>query len=559
VALVAGKTTIARLYLGTPGASRVKVRGTLTVKNGTQPAVSVPSLNEIVVDPALNGLLDRKRYGIALSLNFLLPASAIAAGTVTLQIASITDPSTGQSATVSGAVTTTVTFVAGAPLRLRLLGIRYQNAAGTQIATPTQRDADMIFSWLRRAYPIARLDATYAVVNANKRWPFTSTDVNAQLAAIRRQDVTAGTDRRTHYYGVVPDGIDFMRGAASALPVAAPDPSVVASGPTGSSGFAWDTDGVYGDWYGGHELAHTFGRLHPGFCNGNSPDDGAFPYANGQLADAASAAFVGLDTGDAAMMLPLAALPGRDWHDVMTYCDRQWTSAYTYDAIRVRLLAEDAMGAGAQPAAGLGMAMTNSEPRLINVVATLDLDAGTGEIQYVQPVAAAAADDYVPHADGAVELRIQDRDSNVVDEVRVPYRVESDREEKTTAIVDAVIRVPENAANVTLLYHGRELHTFARAARLSNVSAVRGIAEEGPLPNAIAWDSPEAEDPSITYSVQVSRDGGAVWETVAVGVSDPIVPIDPADYPDASELQVRVRATDGFAVTNVSENTVRLR
>jgi hypothetical protein len=29
-----------------------------------------------------------------------------------------------------------------------------------------------------------------------------------------------------------------------------------------------------------------------------------------------------------------------DWHDVMTYCDQEWLSPYTYQAIRSRLLAE---------------------------------------------------------------------------------------------------------------------------------------------------------------------------------------------------------------------------
>jgi len=38
-------------------------------------------------------------------------------------------------------------------------------------------------------------------------------------------------------------GLNFMRGLASGIPTT-PDPSTVASGPTGTSGFAWDTDGA---------------------------------------------------------------------------------------------------------------------------------------------------------------------------------------------------------------------------------------------------------------------------------------------------------------------------
>ena len=48
--------------------------------------------------------------------------------------------------------------------------------------------------------------------------------------------------------------------------------------------------------------------------------------------------------GDASLGISMRALPGPQWHDVMTYCDRQWMSSYTYDGIRQRLLAEDALG-----------------------------------------------------------------------------------------------------------------------------------------------------------------------------------------------------------------------
>lgn len=557
VVLVAGKVTVARLYLGVQGANRIRVRGKLTVKNGSQAAVVIPSLNEVDIDTALNGQLPRKRSDIALSLNFLLPAQTIVAGTATLTIDSITDPATGSAVPVTGAATTTVTFVAGAPLRLRLIGMRYQNTTGPQTVAPAQRDVDLIFSWLRRAYPIPRLDATYVVVNATKRWEFDATDVNAQLAAIRRQDIAAGTDRRTHYYGVVADGFGFMRGRASAIPQT-PDPSAVASGPTGSVGFAWDRDGSYGDWYTAHELGHTFGRFHPGFCN-QTFDDTQYPYQNGQLADAGSKPFVGVDTGDGAAAIAMAALPGVDWHDVMTYCERQWLSDYTYEAIRTRLLAEDALGSG-QAGAGMELKTVAGHDRLINVVATMNLSDNSGHIAYVHPVPAAAQDDYTVYSDGEAALRIRDRDGNV-SEISVPYRLESRAEDQPrTAIIDAVIPVPDGVAGVSLVYQNNVLDTFQRGASPSPVSGVRALeAAAGTEGAAIVWDSQEAADPSVTYSVQVSRDEGATWETIAVNVPDPEVTVNPADYPDSPQLRVRVSATDGFDVTDVSESTVNLQ
>ena len=95
-------------------------------------------------------------------------------------------------------------------------------------------------------------------------------------------------------------------------------------------------------------MAHILGRRHPGFCRDQEPDDLNYPFKNGQLGDE-NHAFVGFDVGDAALGLPMKALPGEQWHDVMTYCDFQWISSYAYEGVRRRLLAEDALVSGTGP------------------------------------------------------------------------------------------------------------------------------------------------------------------------------------------------------------------
>jgi hypothetical protein len=66
--------------------------------------------------------------------------------------------------------------------------------------------------------------------------------------------IFTGEYGRYVYYGMVDDGGGFMRGKAAGIP------GTIASDPTGSGRFAWDTDGSNGDSYGGHEIAHTCGR-----------------------------------------------------------------------------------------------------------------------------------------------------------------------------------------------------------------------------------------------------------------------------------------------------------
>ena len=120
---------------------------------------------------------------------------------------------------------------------------------------------------------------------------------------------------------------------------------MVASGPAGvPNGWSGDTDASFADWYGAHELGHTYQRRHPGFPPADQdrdPLETGFPYPEGLITTTPDNRFAGLDVGDAALGLPMRVLPGNTHHDVMTYAPRQWLSAYTYEGIYTRLLAED--------------------------------------------------------------------------------------------------------------------------------------------------------------------------------------------------------------------------
>ena len=246
----------------------------------------------------------------------------------------------------SESMSTTVTFVKAPPLRIRAVGLRYLDQ-GIPF-TPEARHFQYLRSYLARAYPTARLEWSQVVVKASFNPPFeqgTSLLANAQLAALRSREVSAGIDPRTHYIGLVDDGNGrhFMRGRASGIPgVAAPD--TVCSAPVGRpGGFSGDHDDSYADWYGAHELGHTFGRFHPGFpAVAQGQDDPSFPYPGG-LMSGTTDTVVGLDMGDPALGLPRRVLDGQQHHDVMTYADRQWVSDYTFNAILARLMSEDAL------------------------------------------------------------------------------------------------------------------------------------------------------------------------------------------------------------------------
>lgn len=560
VTLIAGKRTVVRAYLSYQSGTPIRVRGELAVRRTAGgPVETLSSINEVTVDPAQNGQLRTKREDAGLSLNFALRDPMVAAGALFVSLASAVNVETGDPVPLAAdGREVGVTFRDAPPLRVRIIGLRYRTGNPPISHVPSDLDFARTLSWLRRAYPVAEVIATRAIVDATAPWPFTCNRANAQISAIRNLDMQGGADPRTHYYGLVGDGGGFMRGCAS-VP-STPNPAAVGSGPAGPRDFGWDTDGSYADWYTGHELGHTFGRRHPGFC-GETHDDLQFPYPNGQLSTN-DGAFVGFDVGDPAGGLDMRALPGTQWHDVMTYCARQWLSAYTYEGIRRRLAAENPLGPGPSLAisgaherdaarAREELALELATGRHINVVGSVNLTPPTGEILYVNPVSGVLSP--APPPGGPVRIRVLAGDGSVLAEHPAEVKVDSCTRpgEDVTGVVDATIPLDPAARAVELVVDGQTVDTFQAAGGRPAVRNLRR-APAGAESLALAWDDDAAADPKVTYNVQASVDGGRTWQTVALGSSTPEVTIDRRQFAGANRVQVRVIATDGFTSSVVT-------
>src|SRR5439155_27078337 len=80
--LVAGKTTVVRVYLGTDSATLVKVRASLHVRRNATGStwIQVPSAGPVSLVAAENGQLRAMRENLGNSLVFELPLAATAAG-----------------------------------------------------------------------------------------------------------------------------------------------------------------------------------------------------------------------------------------------------------------------------------------------------------------------------------------------------------------------------------------------------------------------------------------------------------------------------------------------
>jgi hypothetical protein len=584
VPLVAGKTTVVRVYLSTTSATPIGVRGVLQARLNTPGSTwtQIPSVGTVTLKSSENGQLRLKRENLAKSLVFELPAATTAAGAWTIALSQLQrlTPTVSPLPLPAGA-SRVVTFLSTPPLRVRVIGIRYTDSthgpAQTHVASAN--DFALIRSWLQRAYPVSTVVWSQAVVSGPLPWPFDAAQNNAFIRALRVQDVTHGADKRTHYFGLVDDagGLNFMRGLASGVP-STPDPATVASGPTGNATFGWDTDGSYGDWYTGHELGHTFGRLHAMFCGATG--GGPYPYPDGQISPN-DGSFVGFDAGDPAHAIARRAVPGVPSHDVMSYCDNQWLSSFTYKGIRDRIVAEAALPAGAPaPAAGAssaggaagGAVVSNTSG--VHVVAIVNRTKRSGSISFVNP-AAAPTEAATP---SEFSLRVLGSGGKVIGEYPGPFHADSCRDagEDDTGIVDATIPASADAAALELVFQGAVLATYRAGRKPGSVKgitsqnagagpslAAAGAAAAAPRPAVVRWTETGAPAAGaglapaglaaaaggVTYMVQLSTDEGKTWQTAGIGLSDPHVELDRTLFDGAKKVMIRITATDGFRST----------
>jgi hypothetical protein len=556
VVLAAGKETWVRAYL-TGVLTSAKVTGTLTVKRGSATVATVAPQADLALVSGPSSLRARREAWTG-SLNFKLPAAATAAGASTFELA--VKEAADSHALICNACSRTVSFATTPALRVRLFALTYTTGTPPTVNAPTATDFDLLASWLGRAYPVATVDHTTVTVASNDTWPFTCNQANAQLSAIRGHDVSNGVDSRTHYLALVTNTGGFMRGCASGVP-SSPDPSTVASSPTGNPSGSnapvnatGDTDASFGDWYGGHELAHTFGRAHPGFCNGNSHDDSSFPYPNGQISDD-QGDDTGLDVGGTAPALPIVVLPGAARFDIMTYCNQpQWLSAYTYAAVRARLIAENgSSGSGGSGTASGGAPAQKpavAAPKagaFIHVVATVDLTAQTAKIRYVTPAKAALPD--ITSAQHA-EIRLLTASGQAIQAVTVALREDTDipAGEHKTALIDAFVPSSANLGGLQIVLGGQVKDEFRAAGvpAAPNALALEPLVENnaaipGERKFRLHW-TPPAGGGNVTYTVEGSSDGKS-WTTIGIGLKDPALTIAEAE---AASPFIRVIATNGF-------------
>jgi hypothetical protein len=559
------KRTFARVYLGLQGATGIdRVSGTLTAfrPDGSRPdgPLLVDSLNTISVRDT-NTLENVRANGTATtssdltsSLTFELPREWLEAGRLHLELANVkveganlNIPCDRCANPNASGLPDIIRFHEVPPLRVWILRVPYQANATAPVITPAQNDVDMLVSWLERAYPTAEVLDTQMLMptqdddpevrdNAGKiiQEGFTCNDLDNEIADFMATQQTQHA--ATRYYGMVDDTGGFMRGCA-------PDFGRYASGPTGCCSWAWDTDGTYGDWYGAHEIAHTFGRKHPGQCT-ESDDDDSYPYDPDGLIGNADFDYQGIDAGNTALGLPMALYDWRDlWADVMTYCDWQWISNYTYKGILSKLCDIDRNNCPDRDeitrTSRAPLRAKGKRKPTLTLGGELNLASDRLELSTLATGRGGTLTDRPKRSDYEIVLRRSGRDRSYPFE---PKEIEDLPAGQELAQIDEVVPFDPRARVIAIEQNGRELaaQKISRSAPSVRLGKVKRKGDEV----KVSWRSRDRDGGKRTHSVLYSSDGKQ-YLPVAAGLKGRSYKVDVSALPGGKKARIRVVANDG--------------
>ena len=443
-------------------------------------------------------------------------------------------------------------------------------AGGKVTYTTAFTDVYQTRSWLQRAYPISDLWMTVrhvdfgmgSIVDPMTRtltYP-TSDDVNRWLTSQRLLDLSeqqwyedkVGSENDIRYYGMVDNRGGFMRGKA-------PLDGRVGSGPTGRAA-SWDSDGIFGDWYTGHELGHSYDRLHvqgtsggaSGTCGGEVDTDSAYPHANGFISTATNgnSAFFGFDVGTREIF-------GPRWRDVMTYCANQWISEYTYEGIM------DYLQASVTPLSAPTQILTVTD-RLL-VVGTTDAAAQSIDLQplFILP----DAPDVAPRVPGnfAIVLRSDDH-SELARYAFTPTEMGpgpgdpelDDQDEEPSLLISELVPYVAGANQVIVEGPSGTLATVSAGAAVPNVAITAPNGGEFLSGDTIqvTWTASDTDGDPLAFLVQFSPDNGATWETLAQNLTGTSVELDRSNIQTTSDGLFRVWVTDGIHTNRDTSDAV---
>lgn len=531
VTLIARKRTFVRCYVQSDAGTINNVNARLRVYRGaTYWGILSPSNSGSQIN--IRTSPDRAQLNHA--YYFDVPTGWLTAGTVRFECEvnlpkKYAENDYGNNVRSSG----NLTFVNSREMNIAMIDINYFWGGVERHVRSVDRTR--LAAWLRAAYPIHKLNVYYGYFDPPYDSLPNADTVNGDLAWNKAKKVFgAGETSSWRYYGQAYDIGGFMRGKSVGTP------GNVAVGPTGDTG-GWDPDGNYGDWYGGHENGHSYGRAHvqgapyagSGQCGDEAGPDGSYPYAQGRMSPQSTmwtnSTLYGFDWS---LATPFIVPP--TWYDVMTYCPGQWISDYTYEAIYNRM---------------------NTEPVLLNtpslagehlgVFGTIITATDTVTLSTLYRVPE-GSDVFGRDISGTYHIKLLDAGHGVLADYNFSPRGTPEPEEPTQSIMEFV---PWVTGTQYVVIANAAQHIYTRTVS-SNTPTVTLQAPSGGITLTgssviVSWTAADVDNDVLTFSLDYSTDGGVTWNPLSGQIPSTTVSINLDQLPGSPGGKFRVWVSDG--------------
>lgn len=454
--------------------------------------------------------------------------------------------------------TATLTLRSSPTLRVHLLGWGY-TVNDTYYEPNLYTDVYQARSWIRRTYPLASTTGGYEspdpgvrvatrtindpnlgehvqqtsdfclAIPEEKRNTCAAAYTNSHAMSLRAAE---GIPNDEMIYSMIwyEPTLPFPRGFAD---------GGVSTGPTGTGEGSWDNDGSFGDWYMGHEVGHSLGRNHPSKGNacGHSKSDSGFPHPNAAIG---VDDMWGFDVGDTGLnsLLDPRVYPNTTWRDLMSYCNNQWISDYTYEGIYDSLTASRSAErvsvrparAGVDYIALFGAIYTDANTATFQVVSLWDSPG-----PYELPVGGPYRMRFLNSA--GTELAFHDFSGDAYDD------------EPSIQGYSVVVPFPAATVKVELMRRrdGKLLTTHLISANAPSISNVQLVGAPNPVTGKVTlqWQANDPDGDPLTYDVYYSDDNGATYTAYALALSTTDVQLDTAQMGGSAQARFRVTANDG--------------
>jgi hypothetical protein len=296
------------------------------------------------------------------------------------------------------------------------------------------------------------------------------------------------------------------------------------------------------------ELGHNADRLHapcgnPGGVDGSYPqyrDPQGNPYRGGSIGQ------VGVNVTTGEVFVPAGPNGATDF---MSYCAPAWISPYTWNAL---------LGKMSSPSGLAGVSQAEETPHLVIVGRARE----DGQIELPRPfwIEARPEGVYDHTGEGPYSLELQTAagtplftrhfDRRHFDEHHTPDRFRE------------IVPFSPETARIVFRYQGEIAQVVPITPNRPEVRVLSPNGGEtwgGSGPFTITWQAEDADGDPLAARISYSTDGGATWQLLAVNVLGRYYTVDPSFLAGSHAGMVQVRVSDGVHTTgDVSDAPFRV-